>query len=375
MRTVIPIIALTAGAILIGSGCKEEKIPERAAPAVTVQPAMKAVYKTFTPSISNIRAYDSVDLVARVQGFLQKCNFQEGQEVKKGQLLYQIEPDQYEAAVSAAEADLAQAKAKQKKADEDFQRYKTLLSKEATAKKNFEAAESEKMQADAEVMAANAKLKQAKLNLSYTKIFAPFDGRISFRTYSVGNLVGPESGKLATVLRSGPVKVDFRLNELDMLEIMSNREYRKHNYRNIPVELFFQNGRKYKLTGRIDSMDNRVNESTGTFNIRAVFDNPDYDLIPGMYVKVRIPTAAPKQAVSVPLAAMQSDMSGDYVYVVTKDNTVECRNIKGHQQDGTLYITSGVREQENVIVEGVSKVQQGAKVTPRVQTADPGAAR
>lgn len=375
MRTVIPIIALTAGAILIGSGCKKEKIPERAAPAVTVQPAMKAVYKTFTPSISNIRAYDSVDLVARVQGFLQKCNFQEGQEVKKGQLLYQIEPDQYEAAVSAAEADLAQAKAKQKKADEDFQRYKTLLSKEATAKKNFEAAESEKMQADAEVMAANAKLKQAKLNLSYTKIFAPFDGRISFRTYSVGNLVGPESGKLATVLRSGPVKVDFRLNELDMLEIMSNREYRKHNYRNIPVELFFQNGRKYKLTGRIDSMDNRVNESTGTFNIRAVFDNPDYDLIPGMYVKVRIPTAAPKQAVSVPLAAMQSDMSGDYVYVVTKDNTVERRNIKGHQQDGTLYITSGVREQENVIVEGVSKVQQGAKVTPRVQTADPGAAR
>lgn len=375
MRTVIPIIALTAGAILIGSGCKEEKIPEHAAPAVTVQPAMKAVYKTFTPSISNIRAYDSVDLVARVQGFLQKCNFQEGQEVKKGQLLYQIEPDQYEAAVSAAEADLAQAKAKQKKADEDFQRYKTLLSKEATAKKNFEAAESEKMQADAEVMAANAKLKQAKLNLSYTKIFAPFDGRISFRTYSVGNLVGPESGKLATVLRSGPVKVDFRLNELDMLEIMSNREYRKHNYRNIPVELFFQNGRKYKLTGRIDSMDNRVNESTGTFNIRAVFDNPDYDLIPGMYVKVRIPTAAPKQAVSVPLAAMQSDMSGDYVYVVTKDNTVERRNIKGHQQDGTLYITSGVREQENVIVEGVSKVQQGAKVTPRVQTADPGAAR
>ncbi len=375
MRNAIPILAVTAGAVLLISGCREEKTPERSAPSVTVRSAMKAVYQAFTPSISHVQPYDSVDLVARVQGFLQKCNFQEGQLVRKGQLLFQIEPDSYEAAVQAAEAELMQARARQKKAGEDYQRYKTLLSKEATARRNFESAESEKLQADAMVKAAEAKLKQANLNLSYTKILAPFDGRISFRTFSVGNLVGPESGRLATLLRSGPVKVDFRLNELDMLEIMSNRENRKNNYRNVPVELYFQDGRKYKRTGRIDSMDNRVNESTGTFHLRAVFDNPDYELIPGMYVKVRIPTAAPKQTVSVPLAALQSDMSGDYVYVVNGNNTVERRSIQGHRQDGTLFITSGVRERESVIVEGVSKVQQGVKVTPRRQTADPGAIR
>ena len=373
MRNVFPIIILTAGAILIASGCKEQKAPERTAPAVIVRPAMTATFEAFTPSISNVQAYDSVDLVARVQGFLQKCNFREGQEVKKGQLLFQIEPDQYEAAVSAAEADLLQAQAEQKKANEDYERYKTLLSKEATARKNYEAAEAAKMQADASVMEAQAKLKQAKLNLSYTKVYSPFDGKISFKTYSEGNLVGPGSGKLATVLRSGPVKVDFRLNELDMLRLMENQSGNENHYKNVAVELYFQDGRKYKLNGRIDSADNRVNESTGTFKIRAVFDNPEEDLIPGMYVKVRVPTGAPKKTVSVPLAAMQSDMSGEYVFVVNKDNTVERRNVKAHKQDGTLYITSGVKENENVIVEGISKVQQGAKVTPQVQKSDLGA--
>ena len=169
MRNAIPILAVTAGAVLLISAVGKKRPRNAPHRPSRCGSAMKAVYQRFTPSISHVQPYDSVDLVARVQGFLQKCNFQEGQLSRKGQLLFQIEPDSYEAAVQAAEAELMQARARQKKAGEDYQRYKTLLSKEATARRNFESAESEKLQADAMVKAAEAKLKQANLNLSYTK--------------------------------------------------------------------------------------------------------------------------------------------------------------------------------------------------------------
>ncbi len=190
---------------------------------------------------------------------------------------------------------------------------------------------------------------------------------MSFNRYSEGNLVSPASGTLATLHRSGPVKVDFQLNELDLLRLMKSEPVKNKKFSSVPVELRFQNGEKYPLTGRLDSFDNQVSQATGTFKIRAVFDNPRERLIPGMYVKIRIRSGEAKTTAAVPRAAMQTDMSGDYVYVVGKENTVERRNIKAAELDGTIYISEGVKPGELVIVEGISKTRPGGKVAPQLQ--------
>ncbi len=364
MKKSILFTIAAAGVLFTASACKEKPVP---AAGVIVTPAVASTYEAYTPSISNVQASDSVDLVARVEGFLRKRNFKDGELVKKGQLLFQIEPDRYEAAVAAAEAELLKARADQKNATTDYNRQKTLLEKNAVSVRNYDAAESAKMQSDAAVLAAEAKLKQAKLDLSYTKVYAPFEGRISFNRYSEGNLVSPSSGRLATLLSSGPVKVDFRLNELDLLRLMETEHVKKNDLRKIPVELYFQDGKKYRRNGHLDSFDNKINETTGTFQLRAEFENPAYELVPGMYVKIRIRTGNSRKTVTVPQVALQTDMSGDYVYVVGKDNIVERRNIKAVRQDGSLYVSDGLKEGEEVIVEGVSKTRPGGKVVPQRQ--------
>ncbi|MBS1369626.1 MAG: efflux RND transporter periplasmic adaptor subunit [Lentisphaeria bacterium] len=354
---------LAAAALL--SGCRE-----KAAPAVPEPPLVKVVPATAgymfesASAIASIKAYDEVNLVARVEGFLVKRLFEEGKPVKKGQLLYEIEPEVYAAKVKAAEAELEKAYANQKNADIEYERQKTLDRQDATSKRAFDNAAAGKQEADAAVKGAEANLALAKQDLSYTKIHSPFDGQIGLNTYSVGNLVDQNSGTLATVVKVDPVRVEFVITEFELIKLL--RLQKGAEAPKIRVRLFLQDGSEYSQPGEIAFWSNRVNTSTGTFQLQAVFPNPKRELMAGMFVRVNIGPAEPAKSLLVPLIALMADQAGNYVYVVEPDGRVQRRNLElGYRDRRNVVVESGLRAGDKVIVEGVQKVRPGSPAAPQ----------
>ena len=311
-----------------------------------------------------VAAYDSVELMANVTGFLTEINFKEGALVKKGAKLFQIDPRVYEAAVKKAKADLEKAKADRKNADLEFDRQKQLLVKDATAKRNFDLAEMNKMASAANVLVAEAQLAQAEVNLSYTQVYAPFDGWISFRKCSVGNMVGPTTGALATIIRNGDVKIYFSLSEMDMLKI--SRAYPNASEKEDKgPEVYFvsQDGVPYEHKGRISAWNNEITDGTGTFRIQAVCKNPDRKLIPGLYLRARLAIEPETKRVMVPAEAVMREQLGNFVYVVGKEDKIERRKISLGAKNGTFFaVLDGLKKGERVVVSGLQKAHPGQKV-------------
>ena len=353
---------------MLSAACtkKEKVVP--VPPSVTVVPVLMGNVTSATEIIGQSKAYDEVDLVARVQGFLTKINFKEGTTVTKGQLLFQIEKDQYQALVESAEAMLMKAKAVFDNAETTYSRQKKLFEENATAKKNLDDALATFTEAKANVMQAEADLTTAKLNLGYTTINAPFDGRIGFYTYSEGNLVGPGSKKLANVVKLDPMRVQFNISEVDLVDLQLNRVKdnlaAKSEY---VVTVQFQNGTVYAQEGKISFADNKVNSSTGTILVEALFPNPDQILVPGMYVKVAVKDKEQKPALLIPQSSIQESQLGKYVLVVGADNKVSQRVIKtGIKSGPSIQVLEGLKEGEKVIVEGLQKVRLNMAVKPLV---------
>jgi membrane fusion protein (multidrug efflux system) len=309
--------------------------------------------------VGHVEALQSVELMARVQGFLDKVCFDEGSDVSAGDLLYLIEQAPYQAAVNADRAAVAQAEAANLKAVQYLKRVREVDSGGVSAT-DLETAEAEALRAEAQLQQAKAALEQSELNLSYTRVTAPISGRIGRSAYTKGNLVGPSSGPLSRIIQLDPVRVVFSISENDLAMM----EGAGGNDSPLKIRLRFSDGSLCSGTGRIDFMDNRVDPDTGTIAVRALFDNAGGNLLSGQYVTVLLTSRAPIMRPVVPQASVLEDREGRYVLLADAAGVVSQKRIAtGVMIDGHWSVEEGLSGGETVIVEGIQKAQPGQSVT------------
>jgi membrane fusion protein (multidrug efflux system) len=306
---------------------------------------------------------DKVDVRARVEGFLEKVLFREGQDVKTGDLLYQIEKVQFQALVDQAKANLASAHAETTNAQLQYDRNLALSKREFSPQSTVDQNKAALDTAQARILQMRAALTQAEVNLDYTDIRSPIDGRIGRTAFTVGNLVNPASGILATIVSQDPIYVLFPVSVRDLETIRDVRRRQDGDLAKIDIRLRLSTGQEYPERGVWNLTDPQVDQQTDTLIMRGTIPNPDGQLIDGQFVTAVIRERTEEPKLVVPQAALQIDQSGYYVLVVDDQHKVEQRSIKtGPNQDTDVVITSGLREGENVIVDGVQKVRPGQVV-------------
>lgn len=358
---------LTLGLTACDDGDTAAEAPKAEPPVVTVAGITSKDIVRTSEFVGSVEAVDEVDLIARVEGFLQEKLVEDGADVKAGDLLFKIEPDKFTAEKARAAADLAQAEANLALAEIELERDTKLLASATISQSKFDATKANRDASAALVEARKADLEQAELNLTYTEIHAPFDGRIGKTPYSVGDLVGPSSAPLATLVRVSPVYVGFSVSERQYLEAMERLggDAKKALSRedSPPVRLGLPDGKSFDETGWLIFVDNKVDPATGTIALRAQFDNARGLLVPGTFVTVSIDSKQPVRKMLVPQAAVQRDQRGDFVLVVGSEGLVEQRYIKTGQQVGPDFtVEEGLQEGESVIVEGLQRVRPGVPV-------------
>jgi membrane fusion protein (multidrug efflux system) len=339
-------------------------------PAVSVTPAVSRQVTETGDFIGRVTAINKVDIVARVPGFIEERYFTEGQQVKTGDLLFRIEQATYKAAVDQQRANLAKAKAAEVNAALQLERGRELLRNQNIAQATVDQRAADEAAAQANVLQAEAMLQQAEINLGYTEIRSPIDGRIGLATFTVGNLVDPSSGRLATIVSQDPIYVLFQSSERDILEYKRRIAESADKNTHVSVHIKLPNGNAYPHPGLSNFLDVQVEASTDTVLVRTQVPNPEGLLIPGGIVGVSVERGAPRSALVVPQSAVLLDQAGRYVLVVDEAKKVELRRVTtGVEQGRDVVVTEGLKQGELVIVEGIQKVRPGqvvaASVVPR----------
>ncbi|CAO3450729.1 efflux RND transporter periplasmic adaptor subunit [Azospirillum largimobile] len=345
-------------------------------PAVTTVPVQNRDVAPATEFIGRIEAIRSFDARPRVEGTVEQVAFQEGQDVHEGDLLYVIEPAPYQASLDSAKAQLASAEAKLREAERAYARADELRQRGNVSQAQLDQALADRDAAQADVMMNQAQVRTAEINLGYTRIASPVDGRIGATAVTQGNLVNPSTGVLATVVQLDPIRVVFSVADRDMLAFQRRFDARQPAQaaaeKYVPT-LVLPDGSDYAEQGQIEFANNRVDPQTGTVSIRATFANPQRLLLPGQYVTVQIRRDQPEQRPVVPVASIQQDQQGSYVLVLDDQNRVQRRPVQtGAQVDQSLVVEKGLTAGETVVVGGVQKVRPGMVVqpTPAEQMAD-----
>ncbi len=375
-------IPLAGAALLLGfclalAGCARphSEAPAAAPPPVTVSHPVERYVTDHADFTARTAAIDSVELRARVSGYLEKVHFKEGAMVKKGDLLFEIDPRTYQAVLDVTEGNLQAAEARLERLDADLGRARRMFGTRAIGREEFDKISADRGEAAASRAALKAAVNRARLDLSFSKVTAPVSGRISRYNVTVGNLVQAGDTQITPTLLTTIVSVDpmyayFDVDERTVLrvkQLMREGKAGKPDEIGLPVWLGLANEDGHPHRGTVDFIDNQVNPKTGTQRVRGIFPNKDEALSPGYFARVRVPIGAAHRALLVTERALDTDQGQKVVYVVDGDNKVATRPVRlGALHDGLREITEGLKAGDRVIVTGLQQVRPGLTVEPNL---------
>jgi RND family efflux transporter MFP subunit len=367
---------IALAALFLLTACEQNTFVPPPPPKVEIAVPVQRSITTYFDATGNTAAIKNVDLVARVQGFLQSINYEDGAFVKQGTTLFTIEPETYKLKLEQAQAAETGAQASLRQSEADFKRQSDLVQRQAVSQATLDTSTSARDNAQANLLQAQVNTKIAQVNYGYTNVAAPFDGIVTAHLVSVGELVGVSSPtQLATIVALDPIYVNFSANEQDVLRIRENARRRGmtvNELRQLPIEIGLQTETGYPHKGKLDYVSPNINQSTGTLAVRGILPNPDRVLLPGFFVRVRVPFDEQKNALLVPDTALGSDQAGRYVLVVNADNVVEQRKVQIGSLDGGLrVIETGLTSDDRVVVAGLLRAIPGQKVDPQLQKIEP----
>lgn len=319
-------------------------------------------FPVYLTGLGAVTAFNTVSLKTRIDGQITQVNFIEGQDVKEGELLIQIDPRPYQVALEQAQANLQRDEAQLTNAKVQYERMKALYDGGVIAKQDLDTQEASFGQYEGTIAADKAAIDNAKLNLVYTRITAPINGRIGLRQVDIGNYVTAASGaSMAVITQMHPIAIIFTLPE-DQLQAVRERMQKG----TLQVDVYSRDDQTKLSTGKLLTIDNLIDQTTGTVRFKAVFENPDNSLWPNQFVNVHLLLETRKGAITAPVSAIQRGPQGTFVYLVDNSNTVEVRPVQlALTQGNTVVIASGLQAGERVVTDGQEKLQAGSRVTPQ----------